>query len=243
MNIEDRGALVTGGAVRIGRAIVRELAAQGASVFIHYHQSQDAAARLRDEIRAAGGTAEIGSSDLSDRGQAADLLRGATDAVGPVSILVNSASGFPRDSFEDVTPSGWAEVQNLTLGSTLSLTQSMSEALPEGSEGAVVNLTDIKTARPDAEHFSYVMAKGGVDTLTRASALALAPAIRVNAVALGNILPPAGESDEETKTLALDTVLRRIGGAGVVAEAVLFLIKNDFITGEIIRLDGGAHLL
>lgn len=223
--------------------MARTLAAHGARVFIHHHQSGDAARALQEEIRATGGAAEIGSSDLSDPDQAVALLHAATDAVGPISILVNSASGFPRDAFENVSPSAWRDVQDLTLGSPMFLTQAMSGSLPEGAVGAVVNVTDIKTARPDSEHFSYVLAKGGVDTLTRASALALAPTIRVNAVALGNILPPVGESADKRKTMALDTVLQRIGGAESVSDAVLFLIRNDFITGEIIRLDGGAHLL
>lgn len=223
--------------------MARTLAAHGARVFIHYNDSREAAVTLQEEIRAAGGTAEVGSGDLSDPSGSDCLMRDASDAVGSISILVNSASGFPRDDIASISPSAWLEAQDLTLGSPLFLTQAMSAALPEGSAGAVVNVTDVKTARPDSKHFSYVLAKGGVDTLTRASALALAPAIRVNAVALGNILPPAGESDERARELALEVPMQRLGGAEAVSEAVLFLIRNDFITGEIIRLDGGAHLL
>ena len=243
MDVDGRGALVTGGAVRIGRAVARTLAAHGASVFIHYNRSREAASTLQEEIRAAGGTVEIGSNDLSEPSQAGALVSAASEAVGQVSILVNSASGFPADRLDSVSPGAWLDTQDLTLGSPLFLTQAMSAALPEGAEGAIVNVTDVKTARPDSEHFSYVLAKGGVDTLTRASALALAPDIRVNAVALGNILPPVGEPDHRAKSLALDVPMQRIGGAEAVSETVLFLIKNDFITGEIIRLDGGAHLL
>lgn len=243
MDIDGRGALVTGGAVRIGRSVAHSLAAHGANVFIHYHGSREAASALRDEIRAIGGSAEIGSSDLSDPSQAAALVRAAADAVGSLSILVNSASGFPADRLSSVDQETWMDTQNLTLGSPLFLTQAMAAALPQGVQGAVVNVTDVKTARPDPEHFSYVLAKGGVDTLTRASALALAPHIRVNAVALGNILAPAGESGDAARALALDVPMQRIGGAEAVSEAVLFLISNDFITGETIRLDGGAHLL
>ena len=236
---------MTGGAVRIGRAVSFALASNGANVFIHYNRSRGAAVSLQEEIRSLGGTAEIGSSDLSDPSQAATLVRVASEAVGPISILVNSASGFPRDELESMTPGSWAMVQDLTLGSPLFLTQTMAVSLPEGVEGAVVNVTDVKTSHPDPEHFSYVLAKGGVDALTRASALALAPAVRVNAVALGNILPPvdADELDDRLNSLAVDVPLQRMGGAEAVSEAVLFLVKNDFMTGEIIRLDGGAHLL
>jgi NAD(P)-dependent dehydrogenase (short-subunit alcohol dehydrogenase family) len=243
VDVAGRGAIVTGGAVRVGEAVARQLAASGANMFIHYNRSQGPARALQEEIRAAGGVAEIGSSDLADPSQALALMQLASDAVGPISILVNSASGFPRDRLESLTPASWLEGHDLTLGSPLFLTQALSSSLPKGEEGAIVNVTDVKTTRPDSAHFAYVLAKGGVDTLTRASALALAPAIRVNAVALGNILPPTGAADVGARSLALDVPLQRIGGAEAVAEAVLFLIKNDFITGEIVRLDGGAHLL
>lgn len=167
----------------------------------------------------------------------------ARSALGPISILVNSASGFPADSLEDVTPDGWRDTQNLTLGSPLFLTQAFADALPDDTDGAVVNITDAKTMRPYKEHLSYMLAKGGVDTLTRAAALALAPRIRVNAVALGVVLPPPGEDADYVNALAAELPLERVGGAGVVADTVAFLVSNDFVTGEIIRLDGGAHLV
>nr|MDJ0954842.1 SDR family oxidoreductase [Acidimicrobiia bacterium] len=108
--------------------------------------------------------------------------------------------------------------------------------------GAVVNVTDVRTTHPYLKHFSYIIAKGGIDTFTRAAALALAPNIRVNAVALGVILPPPGEDDEYVQGLAAELPLQRVGGTDPVVEAALSLIRNDFVTGEIIRLDGGGHL-
>jgi NAD(P)-dependent dehydrogenase (short-subunit alcohol dehydrogenase family) len=104
-------------------------------------------------------------------------------------------------------------------------------------------VTDVKTMTPYRERFSYTIAKGGIDTFTRAAALALAPRIRVNAVALGVILPPPGEGEEYLEALAASLPLERAGGTGPVTDTVLFLLRNDFVTGEIVRVDGGAHLV
>lgn len=243
MELDGRTAVVTGGAVRVGRAISAELARRGASVFIHYNQSSDPAESLRAEIVEAGGTAAIGSVDLSNPQGAPGLIDAAAASLGSPTILVNSASGFPFDTIEDVTLVGFRRIQDLTLTTPTLLTQAFALQVPGDSHGSIVNVTDTKTARPYRKHLSYMLAKGGIDTLTRAAALALAPNIRVNAVALGVILPPSGEDKEYAEQLAADLPLQRIGGAQVVADTVAFLLENDFITGEIIRVDGGGHLV
>jgi len=242
MELKGSVAVVTGGAVRLGRAISLALAGEGAAVFIHYNRSAGPAEALKDEIIAAGGTAAAGSGDLSDPGKARAILAEAGESLGPVNVLVNSASGFPSDTIRSVDVDAWQSTMNLTLGSPLFLTQAFAAQVPEDHSGAIVNITDIKTMRPYKEHLSYMLAKGGIDTLTRAAALALAPNIRVNAVALGVILPPPGEGEGYVNALAASLPLQRAGGTQVVADTVVFLAKNDFITGEIIHLDGGALL-
>lgn len=243
MNIEGRVAVVTGGARRVGRAIALGLAAAGADVFIHYNRSVEPAQQAKAEIEEIGGTAAIGSVDLSDPSQAPRLIPMATEALGDVSILVNSASGFATDTIGDVTLEGWQRSHDLTLAAPVFLTQAFAAFLGDDATGAVVNITDVRTMYPYQKHFSYVVAKGGVDTFTRAAALALAPRIRVNAVALGVILPPPGEDDDYVATLAAELPLQRVGGTEPVVEAALSLIRNDFVTGEIIRIDGGGHLV
>ena len=243
MDLEGRTAIVTGGAVRVGGAITRELARRGASVFIHYNRSAAPAEALRSEIADAGGIAAIGSVDLSDPGSATDLVAAAQGALGPPTILVNSASGFPADTIDDVTVDGFRAAQDLSLITPMMLIQTFARQVPRELGGAVVNITDVKTMRPYTKHLSYMLAKGGIDTLTRAAALALAPKVRVNAVALGVILPPSDEDDDYARNLAADLPLQRVGGAQVVADAVAFLCENDFITGEIVRVDGGGHLV
>lgn len=243
MDLEGRAAVITGGAVRVGGAITRELARRGASVFIHYNRSAAPAESLRAEIIEAGGVAAIGSVDLSDPESAPDLIAAAAAVLGPPTVLVNSASSFPADTVADVSVEGFRSAQDLTLATPLMLTQAFAEQVPDDLGGAVVNVTDVKTMRPYSKHLSYMLAKGGIDTLTRAAALALAPTIRVNAVALGVILPPADEDDDYARNLAANLPLQRVGGAQVVADAVAFLCENDFITGEILRVDGGGHLV
>lgn len=219
------------------------LADAGANVFIHYGRSRVAAEELADVLAATGVRVAIGPCDLSDPANAAQLIDSAAEALGaPVSILVNSASGFPEDTLANVTPDRVRSTHDLTLASPLFLIQAFAAGLPDDMDGTVVNVTDVKTMTPYRNHLSYMLAKGGVDTLTRAAAVALAPRIRVNAVALGVILPPPGEGEDYVTALARDLPLQRVGGTEVVADTVLFLARNDFITGEIVRVDGGAHL-
>ncbi len=242
MQIKNRNALVTGGAHRVGGAVSRALAEAGANVFIHYGRSAEAAEVLADELRSLGVRVTTGGADLSDPRTAPGLMDQARDALGPISILINSASGFPFDTLEDVTLDAMRATMALTLESPIMLMQAMANQ-NEGDGGAVVNITDVKTLTPYRKHFSYTVAKGAIDTATRAGAVALAPDIRVNAVALGVILPPPGEGAEYVEDLASRLPLGHAGGVDAVTQAVLHLVENDFVTGEIIRLDGGGHLL
>lgn len=243
MDLSGQTAVVTGGAVRVGRAISVALAGAGADVFVHYNRSRGPAEETAEVLRSLGVRAVVGSANLSDPSSAVDLMAAAGDALGPVSLLVNSASGFPEDTIEDATLEGWARTIDLTLAAPVFLTQAFARSLRRDRIGAVVNVTDVKTMTPYRERFSYTIAKGGIDTFTRAAALALAPRIRVNAVALGVILPPPGEGAEYLEALAASLPLERAGGTGPVTETVLFLLRNEFVTGEIVRVDGGAHLV
>ena len=242
MDLTDRNALVTGGATRVGKALSLALAASGANVFIHYNSSAGPAEETAAAVEALGSRAGVGAADLANPATASDLVATATEALGPISVLVNSASGFPKDTLADATLEGFHAAIDLTLTSPVFLTQAFAAALPDELDGAVVNITDVKTMRPYKDHFSYVIAKGGIDTFTRAAARFLAPRIRVNAVALGVILPPPGEDDFYAERLASKLPMKRVGGVEPVADAMLALLQNDFVTGEIVRVDGGGHL-
>jgi glucose 1-dehydrogenase len=242
MELRGRIGIVTGGGVRVGRAIALGLARSGVDVFIHYNRSVVPAERTAAEAREFGVRAAVGSVNLSDPTKAAELVELGEQSLGTPSILVNSASGFPSDTISDVTVDDWRATFDLTLASPVFATQAFANALPEDLDGAVVNITDGRTQRPYREHFSYIVAKGGIDTFTKAAALQLAPQVRVNAVALGVILPPSQEDDDYALRLAADLPLGRVGGTDPVVATILSLLENDFITGEIVRVDGGGHL-
>jgi NAD(P)-dependent dehydrogenase (short-subunit alcohol dehydrogenase family) len=241
MELQGATALVTGGAHRVGKAIVLALAGAGCDLVLHYNSSATRAEETAAEVEEAGRRVRLVSGDLSDPALAADVIGGAGD-LAPVRILINSAAMFPTDTLRGVTADEWDRTMAVNLRGPVFLTQAFANALPEEVEGAVVNVTDWRTHRPYPNHFSYTVAKGGIDSFTRTAAEALAPRIRVNAVALGAILPPPGEDSEYLQALAREIPVERVGGTGPVAEAVLFLLRNHFVTGEIVRIDGGAHL-
>jgi len=234
-------ALVTGGARRVGGAIALGLAEAGCDLVLHYGSSYAEAAQTAAAAEARGVRVVTVSADLADPDAARRVLAAAGD-LAPVRLLVNSAAVFPDDDLAGITPARWDRTLAVNLRAPALFTQAFAAALPEGLEGAVVNITDWRTARPYRDHFSYTVAKGGLDTLTRAAAEALAPRIRVNAVALGAILPPPGKGSDYLKALAREIPAGRPGGTDPVVAAVLFLLRTPFITGEILRVDGGAHL-
>ncbi len=243
MNLDGAVALVTGGAHRVGKAVALGLAGAGADVFIHYNSSAGPAEETTAEIRAVGVRSETGQADLGDADSIEELIAAVNSSLGPPTVLINGASGFATDTLRDVTHEAWMRSHAVTLMAPVFLTQAFAAALPQDTPGAVVNITDVKTATPYTDHFSYIVAKGGLDTFTKAAAVALAPQVRVNAVALGVILPPPGEDDAYVERLAARLPLQRVGGTDPVVSGVLALLENDFVTGEILRLDGGAHLV
>ena len=225
----------------MGRALVLGLAGAGCDLVIHYGSAEAETAETAAEAARLGARVATVAADLSDPG-APERVIAAAASLGPVQVLVNSAAVFPGDDLAGVTAAQWDHTLAVNLRAPVLLTQAFAAALPEGREGAVVNITDWRTARPYREHFSYTVAKGGLDTFTRAAAEALAPRIRVNAVALGAILPPPGRGSDYLKALAQQIPAGKPGGTDPVVAAVLFLLRNPFVTGEILRVDGGAHL-
>ena len=237
MEIAGRSVLVTGAAHRVGKGIALAFAEAGADLVLHYNRSAREAEQTAEEARGLGASVVLRQADLRNLESISELL------PEPVDILVNSAAGFPSDHVLDVTPEQWDETLAVNLSAPVFLAQAFARALPEDRGGVVVNITDWKTERPYlAPRFSYTVAKGAFDTFTKVAAAELAPRIRVNAVALGVILAPADAEAGYAEGLAATTPLQKVGGVGVVAEAVLHFVRNDFVTGEILRVDGGAHL-
>lgn len=240
MELQGKTALITGGAKRIGRALALALAGAGCDLVLHYNRSHAAAQETAAAAQTLGANVTLRQADLNDIDGFPALFQ---DIEQPVQILVNSAAMFSSDTLRQLSPDAWSRTLRVNLRAPVFLTQAFARALPPAMPGAVVNITDWRTARPYPDHFSYTIAKGALDTLTRAAALSLAPDIRVNAIALGAMLPPPGKDETYLQHLAQALPLQRAGGAAVIADTLLYLLRNDFITGEIIRLDGGAHLV
>lgn len=242
MNLKGTTALVTGGAHRVGRALTLALAEAGCNLILHYNRSAEHAQHTATEARKTGSEVLLRQADLADVDAIRALFSALPPAWQPVQVLVNSAAIFPKDTLLGVDLAGWSRTFRVNLRGPVFLTQAFARALPSESEGVVVNISDWRSERPYPDHFSYTIAKGALDTFTRAAALSLAPNIRVNAIALGAMLSPPGEDESYVRALAEDLPLGRPGGVEVIAQTLIYLLQSHFITGEIIRLDGGAHL-
>ncbi len=242
MNLAGRTAIVTGGAHRVGGALTEALAEAGAQVLIHYGRSSTAAEDLAAKITAAGGTAGIVQADLSDAA-APTAIFDAAEAMGPVSVLINSAAGFPEDRLGELERESYRRALATNLDAPVFMMDEFAGRLQADQDGAIVNITDWRVARPYGNHYSYLIAKGALITATEAAAIHLAPRVRVNAVALGAILPPPGEGEDYLASLARSIPVGRAGGTAVVASAVMEQLTNDFVNGQVWRLDGGAALV
>jgi hypothetical protein len=239
VSLNSQIALVTGGAKRLGRASALALAAEGASVVIHYATSAENAENLAHEIECVGVRAWTVQGDLSDPAAATAVFEKACAAAGKCDILINNASNFPESTFADFSPADVHASVNLHALSPALLARAMHE---KGQSGAVVNMLDCMIADYDRKHLAYHLSKRMLHTLTRIMAVELAPRIRVNAVAPGLTLPPVDKDESYLAGLASSNPLNRHGGPDDVAAAIVFLLKSDFITGEVIYVDGGRNL-
>ncbi len=242
MELRGRVALVTGGAQRVGRAIVRALAEAGADVAIHYHTSAEQAREAVDEMRALGVQAEAIQADLAQPSEIERLFAQLEAGFGRLDVAVNNAANFERKPVLEITPQDWERVINLNLRGPFFCSQAAARLMKRQGTGTIINIADLAAFQAWPSYTHHCIAKAGVVTMTRALARALAPAIRVNAVAPGPVLPPDGLGARERRELAEQTALGRLGTPGDVAGAVVFLATSDYITGETIVVDGGRLL-
>lgn len=237
--LRDKTALVTGAARRIGRAFSLGLADAGVNVVAHYWQSAAEGQTLCAELEARGVKAWPLRADLGDVGAISSLVARARDLAGPLDVLINNASVFEGDTIDGVSYEAVERHLRINAWAPLVLSREFAR---QTERGHIINLLDSKLDSTDRSHVSYLVSKRVLATLTRMVALEFAPRISVNAVAPGLILPPAGQNFDYLDRLSRGVPLQRFGSPEDVVQAALFLLQTDFVTGQIIHVDGGAHL-
>lgn len=237
------GALVTGAARRIGRAIALGLAEDGWHVIVHYHRSREAAAQTIAAIEAQGGRAKALAADLSDPASAAGLIAAATEATGGLGCLVNNASMFAPDEIATVSADHFDAMMAVNLRAPMLMSRAFAETLPDGADGVIVNLLDQKLVNPNPDFLSYTLSKYGLSGLTTTLAMALGPRIRVCGVAPGLVLPSANQTRDQFSIVHGRTPLGRGATPADVAGAVRYLVSAGAVTGEVVLVDGGQHLV
>jgi len=241
MSLDGKSVLITGAARRVGRVLALAVAAAGGDLIIHFSQSQPEAESARDQVIALGRRAVILQADLDDPQQAADLIPRALEH-GPLFALVNNASIFEPLTWEDTTLESWERHLRVNLTAPFLLSQAFARSLPQDAAGRIVNLLDWRALRPAADHLPYTISKAALAALTHSLAAALAPRVTVNGLALGAILPPSDGA-------AVNTILEKVPAQrwaelDEVAQALLFLLDGPaYLTGDILYLDGGRHLI
>ncbi|MEO9340506.1 SDR family oxidoreductase [Mesorhizobium sp. SB112] len=235
-------ALVTGGAKRVGRAIVLDLAQAGFSVAIHCNTSTRDADALAGEIRQAGGKAAVVQAELTDMAQVDTLMAKAASALGGVSVLVNNASVFEDDSLTDFDWEGWDRHFDIHLKAPVLLARRFAEALPKKQDGLIVNIIDQRVWKPTPRYFSYALSKSSLWNATKTMAQSLAPNIRVNAIGPGPTLMNARQNEDDFAAQVDSLLLKRGPDLSEFGATIRYLWDARSVTGQMIALDGGQHL-
>ncbi|MEW6179490.1 MAG: SDR family NAD(P)-dependent oxidoreductase [Chloroflexota bacterium] len=239
MNLKGKSALVTGGAQRVGKIISLALAEAGVNVIVHYGSSASAAQQTLSEIQAKGVQGWVIQADLADLKNLANVVKEAWE-LSPFQILINNAAIFEPLYWNQVELPDWQRHLDINLTAPFVLSQEFARRLNR-SEGRIINILDWRALRPADDHLPYTISKAALAALTRSLAVAFAPSITVNGVALGAVLPPADGGDAQG--VIRQVPAGRWAQAGEVGEAVLYLLTAGYTTGEILHVDGGRHLI
>jgi NAD(P)-dependent dehydrogenase (short-subunit alcohol dehydrogenase family) len=233
--------LVTGAAKRLGRAIALHLAGAGWNVAIHYHGSADEAESAADAVRASGVKAATLKANLSREEETTSLIRRAGAELGPLTALVNSASIFENDDWQSASRASWDAHMETNLRAPFVLAQTFARQVT--GKGAIVNIIDQRVLKPTPQFISYSLSKAGLHWLTTTLAQALGPNIRVNAIGPGPTMRNARQSEEDFARQRDATVLKHGAEPDDVAEAVRYLLEAEAVTGQMLAVDGGQHLI
>jgi NAD(P)-dependent dehydrogenase (short-subunit alcohol dehydrogenase family) len=243
MSANAKSALVTGAAKRLGRAIALDLAAHGWDIALHYGTSEADARETADEIRSLGRRVALLKADLSREDESAALVPRAVSELGALTALINSASLFENDDWQSATRASWDVHMNVNLRAPFVLSQALAKALPDEMHGAIVNIIDQRVLKPTPQFISYSLSKAGLYWLNTTLAQALGPRIRVNGIAPGPTIRNARQSDADFARQREATILGTGAEPTDICAAVRYLLDARVVTGEMIAVDGGQHLI
>jgi NAD(P)-dependent dehydrogenase (short-subunit alcohol dehydrogenase family) len=239
LDLKNKVVLITGGAVRVGRAITEELISAGCNVFCHYNNSEEEALKLRNDYPSLN----LLKGNLKYVKTARALIREVEKKEGKIDILINNAAIFPKTPLHEVTEENWTEVFDINLKANFFLSQEASKIMMKHSSGKIINMADTSGLRPWPSYIPYSISKSGVISLTKGLAKALAPNIQVNCINPGPVMIPADYSQSQISNAIDKTLLQRTGSAQDIANAVRFLLEDgDYITGLILSVDGGRSI-
>jgi len=238
-----RTVLVTGGAKRLGRAIVLDLARHGWSVALHYNSSEKEARATQADAQTQGVKVVLIKADLGSESEAVGLVGRANAEIGTLSALVNSASLFEADAWYSVSRESWDRHMEVNLRAPFVLSQAFARQVPRDGQGAIVNVVDQRVLKPTPQFLSYSLSKAGLHWLTTTLAQALAPRVRVNAVGPGPTMINARQAPADFARQREATVLGRGAEPQDVCDAVRYLLDASAVTGQMIAVDGGQHLI
>lgn len=242
MNIKGKTAVVTGGAVRIGRAICESLASAGCNVVVHYNRSANEARKLVKELKKKHVKAWIVKGDLTDLRNCSSILDDAVRQAGNIDILINNAAVFHKDTISGTTPSKLKNELTVNFMAPAELSRCFAMNF-RGRQGRIINLLDRRITSTGSDCVPYVISKKMLAEFTKTAALEFAPAITVNGVAPGAVLAPPGKGRAYVKDLAGNIPTGKRVNVSDIAQTIMFLIGSDAITGQIIYVDGGQNLL
>lgn len=236
-------ALVTGAGARLGQAMAIALGEGGWNVGVHYRSSKEGAEETAERIKAAGGSAALIPADLSKEEASNLIARTSSELGAPVTLLINSASTFADDSAQSHTREDWDYHMEANLRAPIHLAQQFADALPEQEDGLIINLIDQRVWKLNPQFFTYTLSKAALWTATQTLAQALAPRIRVNAIGPGPTLRSVHQSEAEFTAEQKATLTERGSNPDEIIKAMRYLIDADAVTGQMIAVDGGQHLM
>jgi len=237
------GVLITGAGARVGKALALALGGDGWRVAVHYRHSAEPAQEVIAQIIADGGQAAAVQADLTDREAVASLIPKAVDAIGPIQALINNASHFEDDRLEDLSHDLWDIHMDTHLRAPVFLASAFANQLSGTDTGAIINLIDQRVRKPNPKFFSYYLSKAALNCATVTMAQALAPRIRVNAVAPGPTLRNARQSEADFDRQVSATLLGTGSPVEEIVDAVRYFLSAKAVTGQTLVVDGGQHLL